>query len=168
MGAETLDMAVKTGVSEGAGVATANLANLIRLQGSLTDPTLAVDPLGVARTAVSAGAAIASGGLSLLAEQVITRSADSEDVCAIALGQKAASDPASTSTEDQEAAPGSARDPRRVPRRSERLGRKFGRGLEESIRSLTFSGMAGGGARRGNPGGFAVVVFDQRTRCPRT
>lgn len=132
LGAETLDMAVKTGVSEGAGVATANLANLIRLQGSLTDPTLAVDPLGVARTAVSAGAAIASGGLSLLAEQVITRSADSEDVCAIALGQKAASDPASTSTEDQEAAPVQPA----IPAESLDAVKDLGENLGEGLKSL--------------------------------
>jgi uncharacterized protein involved in outer membrane biogenesis len=94
LGTETLDMAVKTGVREGAGMATANLANLVRLRGPLTDPSLAVDPLGAARTAVSAGAAIASGGLSLLAEQVLERTAEPEDVCAVAMGQAPAPAPA--------------------------------------------------------------------------
>ncbi|WP_404380637.1 AsmA family protein [Caenispirillum salinarum] len=126
LGTETLDMAVKTGVREGAGLATANLANLVRLRGPLTDPTLAVDPLGAARTAVSAGAAIASGGLSLLAEQVIERTAEPEDVCAVALGRKPAPAPA----QEQQAAPAQPSVPDNPLDAVKGMGENLGEGLK--------------------------------------
>ncbi|EKV29275.1 hypothetical protein C882_0582 [Caenispirillum salinarum AK4] len=128
LGTETLDMAVKTGVREGAGLATANLANLVRLRGPLTDPSLAVDPLGAARTAVSAGAAIASGGLSLLAEQVIERTAEPEDVCAVALGQAPAR--ASQPPQDQQAAPSQAPAPDNPLDAVKGMGENLGEGLK--------------------------------------
>lgn len=87
LGAETLDLAVKTAVREGTGIATGNLANLVRVQGSILKPTIGIDPLGAARTAVSIGGAIASGGLSLLAETLIERTTGDASACDVALGK---------------------------------------------------------------------------------
>lgn len=89
LGAETLDLAVKTAVREGTGIATANLANLVRVQGSILKPAVGIDPLGAARTAVSIGGAIASGGLSLLAETLIERTTGDAGACDVALGKAA-------------------------------------------------------------------------------
>lgn len=87
LGAETVDLALKTSVREGAGIATANLANLVRIQGPILDPGIGIDPLGAARTAVSIGGAVATGGLSLLAESLIERTVGTDDACAVALGR---------------------------------------------------------------------------------
>lgn len=105
LGQETVDMAVRTGVRQGAGIATADLANLIRVQGRLADPQIGIDPLGAARTAISTGAAIASGGLSLLAEQVIDRTSADPAPCATALGK---APPADTAAPAATAAPAPA------------------------------------------------------------
>lgn len=109
LGTETLDMAVKTAVREGTGIATANLANLVRVQGPITDPGIAIDPLGAARTAVSVGGAIATGGLSLLAETLIERTTGDESACAVALGKAAAAPaPASGAAAPAQSAPAPA------------------------------------------------------------
>lgn len=121
-------MAVKTGVREGVGISTANLANLVRLRGSLMEPTLAIDPLGAARTAVSAGAAVASGGLSLLAEQVLQGAGETEDVCAIALGETPA--PAAESSPEEKAAPALPSLPDNPVDAVEDMGKSLGEGLK--------------------------------------
>ena len=108
LGAETLDLAVKTAVREGTGIATANLANLVRIQGPILKPGVGIDPLGAARTAVSIGGAIASGGLSLLAETLIDRTTGDSNACEVALGTASAAPAATPEAARTEPAPGGA------------------------------------------------------------
>ncbi|GAA0578773.1 AsmA family protein [Caenispirillum bisanense] len=96
LGAEVVDVGFRTTVRDGLGLAPASLSNLLRLRGPLLDPALAVDPAGAARTAASVGGAVATGGLSLMAERLLDQAAGAEArPCARALAPPAAAAPLS-------------------------------------------------------------------------
>lgn len=87
LGSETLDMAIQTAVREGTGAATAGLANLIRVQGSLAAPQMGIDVGGAAKTVLSAGAALLGGaGLSDAADRLTQGQSADPHPCATALG----------------------------------------------------------------------------------
>jgi uncharacterized protein involved in outer membrane biogenesis len=88
LGAEKIEMAIRPTVKEGLGLGTANLAQLVRLTGSLSDPRIGVDLKGAARQGLSIGAAVATGGLSLLGERLLTEVVDPHP-CVTAMGSKA-------------------------------------------------------------------------------
>ena len=70
---ETLDLALRPHVKEGLGIGAANLAELVRVTGTLSNPTVGIDTLGSARAALSVGGAIVTGGLSLLGEAALKK-----------------------------------------------------------------------------------------------
>jgi len=74
---ETINLAFKTKVNEGIGIGAVNLAELVKLTGTFSNPTVGVDTMASARTALSAGGAIVTGGLSLIGEAFF-RKADSD------------------------------------------------------------------------------------------
>lgn len=88
LGAETIDMAIRPTIKEGLGLGAGNLAQLVKLTGSLSDPRIGVDLKGAARQGLSIGAAVATGGLSLLGERLVTEHADPHP-CVTAMGGKA-------------------------------------------------------------------------------
>ena len=55
---EAIDLAVTPVVKGGLGVGAATIAPIVRVGGTLGTPTLAVDPVGVAKSAVGAGVAV--------------------------------------------------------------------------------------------------------------
>ena len=87
---ETLDIGIKPEAKEGLGINAGKLASLVKVGGTLANPTPTTDVGGALSTGASVGAAVATGGLSLLAEGLLDRATADADPCATALGQKPA------------------------------------------------------------------------------
>ncbi|MBL8351040.1 MAG: AsmA family protein [Burkholderiaceae bacterium] len=85
---QTVALAFHPQVKKGLGLSPANLAQLVTLQGPLLAPDVAIDPKGTAREAVTVGAAVATGGLTLLAGRLRDAPADGQ-ACRTALGGSA-------------------------------------------------------------------------------
>lgn len=99
---ETLDLAIRPTVKEGLGVGVANLAELVRVTGTLADPSIGLDTLGSARAALSVGGALMTGGLSLLGERVLSSKTGDPSPCRTALGQAPAEPPKPAPTKPDE------------------------------------------------------------------
>lgn len=84
---EKLDLAVKPEAKEGLGLNLGALAGLVRVQGPLADPSVGVDKAGAAKAAVSIGAALATGGLSVLGQSLMDKSSQDPHPCQTALGK---------------------------------------------------------------------------------
>jgi uncharacterized protein involved in outer membrane biogenesis len=82
---ETLDLALRPDVKEGLGIGAASLAELVRVTGTLSNPTVGIDTLGSARAALSVGSAIMTGGLSLLGEAALKKGSADPHPCQTAL-----------------------------------------------------------------------------------
>jgi hypothetical protein len=91
---ETLDLAIRPSPTQGLRVGLGSLAELVRLTGPLTAPRIGLDTLGAARQAVSIGAAVATGGLSLLGEGLLKGAVDDPHPCQTALAPPAPGKPA--------------------------------------------------------------------------
>ncbi|MGB1801125.1 MAG: AsmA family protein [Gammaproteobacteria bacterium] len=103
---EELDLGITPKARSGIGVNLSQLAELVRLGGTLANPTPKTDTKAALTAGLSAGAAVATGGLSILAQGLFDKS-QGEDVkpCDIALGiaPKAKPKTASKSTEEKNA-----------------------------------------------------------------
>ncbi len=95
---EKLDIGITPQAREGAGISVGQLAELVRVRGTLANPKPGVDTMAALKAGAGAAAAIATGGLSILAQGLLDRSMADEDPCATALGQK----PAKTTTASKE------------------------------------------------------------------
>jgi uncharacterized protein involved in outer membrane biogenesis len=83
---EGLDIGVQPKPRSGSGLNVASLGgDLVRIGGTLSDPKPVADAEAVAGVGLKVGAAMATGGLSLVAEGLFDRATADEDVCAIAL-----------------------------------------------------------------------------------
>lgn len=80
---EALDMGITPRGRQGFNVGS--LAALTRIGGTLSEPRLTVDAMGTARTAASVGAAVATGGLSLLGELLFDTATTDRNPCRTAL-----------------------------------------------------------------------------------
>lgn len=87
---ERIDLGAKPKPREGIGVNLAALGDFVRLGGTLSAPTPVTDTAGAATAGIKVGAALATGGLSLLAEGLFDRATSDDDVCAIAAGDELA------------------------------------------------------------------------------
>lgn len=87
LGTEELDVALRPEAREGLGIGAGSLAPLVRVRGTLAAPKLQLTPEGLVKVSASLGAAVATGGISLLAQGLLQRTDDSP--CATALGQTA-------------------------------------------------------------------------------
>jgi AsmA family protein len=83
---EELDIGITPKAKEGIGLNLGKLAGLVRLGGTLANPATKTDTEAALKTGLSAGTALATGGLSLLAEGLLTESSDDIKPCDIALG----------------------------------------------------------------------------------
>lgn len=93
---EGLDFGIKPNVKEGLGVGVGNLAGMVRLGGTMANPSVGVDAAEAAKTALKAGAAVASGGLSVLGGALLDKSgvtSPSGAPCQVALGNAPAPKP---------------------------------------------------------------------------
>ena len=73
LGTEELDLALQPMARQGLGVNLASIADLWQIRGSLNNPQLVVDAGKITWKAFSLGAALATGGISLLAEGLLGR-----------------------------------------------------------------------------------------------
>ena len=82
---ETIDLGIRPKAITGLGIGAGKLARLARIRGSLTDPEVGIDMEEATTTALIAGAAYATGGLSLLAGSLLVDNVP-DHPCRIALG----------------------------------------------------------------------------------
>lgn len=85
---EQIDFRAKPRAREGLGVNLAQLGDVMHIGGTLSNPRPQADVKGALRTAGTVGAAVATGGISLLAEGLFNRTFATDDPCAVALGKK--------------------------------------------------------------------------------
>jgi uncharacterized protein involved in outer membrane biogenesis len=88
---EGLDLGIRPSAREGVGLSlTGPLAGMTRIRGTITHPSVSIDPAGSLRTAASVGAAMATGGLSILGEKLVDKFEADSDPCRTALGRSLA------------------------------------------------------------------------------
>jgi AsmA family protein len=85
---ETIDLSIRPQAKQGIGVGLGDLANLVKVTGTLSDPRVGVDVAGAASAAAQVGIGVMTGGLSLLAKGLFDK-ATMEAPCATALKQGA-------------------------------------------------------------------------------
>ncbi|HEY2818470.1 MAG TPA: AsmA family protein [Casimicrobiaceae bacterium] len=100
---ETLDLALHPLIKQGIPIDIPQVAQLVRFKGPFEHPGVSIDAAGSAAVVAKIGAAISTGGLSMLGTSLIERAAANEDVCAIAAGRAAPA--ASNKTPAQSASP---------------------------------------------------------------
>jgi hypothetical protein len=81
---ETLELGFRPEAASGLGVGAGNLAQFAKVEGTLANPRIGLDMAGAASTAAVAGAAIATGGLTLLAGGLLIDSVP-DNPCQVAL-----------------------------------------------------------------------------------
>jgi uncharacterized protein involved in outer membrane biogenesis len=91
---EELDIAIDPQAREGIGISAGQLAELVKIGGTLAEPKAVPSTEAALKTAASVGAAVATGGLSILAQGLFDKSTADQDPCSTALGVK----PKSTTT----------------------------------------------------------------------
>jgi hypothetical protein len=87
---EKLDIGITPEARTGIGMNMADLVGLVRVGGTLAAPSALVDKAAVFEAGLSTGAAVATGGLSVVAEGLIDRATADENPCQTALGIKQA------------------------------------------------------------------------------
>lgn len=103
---EALDFGIRPQAREGMGVnLTGSVAGMVRVRGTLAEPAIGLDALGAAKTATKVGTALATGGLSLLAEGLIDRTTADPAPCLTALGKAPKGQPAAASAPGAPATP---------------------------------------------------------------
>ena len=98
LASEALDLGIKPTAREGVGVG--GLAGLVRLRGTLAEPAPATDTGGALMAGASIGAAVATGGVSLLAQALLSSVNDDPSPCATALGKRQAKGTATPKNND--------------------------------------------------------------------
>jgi hypothetical protein len=88
---EEIDITAKPKPREGIGLNLSGLAGAVGLGGTLANPAARADAVGVAKTAAKVGAALATGGLSILAEGLFDRATVDDTICEVVFTQKQAS-----------------------------------------------------------------------------
>lgn len=98
---EKLNINIDPQAREGVGISTGQLAELVSIGGTLAEPKAVPNTKAALKAGLSAGAAVATGGLSILAQGLFDKSTADEDPCATALGKK----PAATKEASKEPEP---------------------------------------------------------------
>lgn len=101
---EEIDIHAKPKPREGIGLNLSGMAGVVRLGGTLANPAAKADAVGVAKTAAKVGAALATGGLSILAEGLFDRATVDDTICEVVLTQKKASQSSKKKTKTTEPA----------------------------------------------------------------
>lgn len=89
---ETLDLAVHPQLHQGIKIDVSQIASLVRIRGPFDKPTVGIDAANAAKTIAEMAALGASGaGIAALGRALIAPNAEqSEDACAVALGERTA------------------------------------------------------------------------------
>jgi len=84
---ETIDLSIKPQIRQGIAIPVPHVAELVRFRGPFTAPTVGIDATAAAATAVRLGAAVSTGGISILGQTLMAgATADPGAPCQIALG----------------------------------------------------------------------------------
>lgn len=83
--AEELDLGASLTPRKGIRIGAGTLSSLARVQGTLANPRLGTDLKGMAKTGARVGIAVATGGLSLLAEGLYDSATEDDQPCQTAL-----------------------------------------------------------------------------------
>jgi len=119
---EAMDFSLRPDTRQMLGISAGELVKLLRVRGTLAEPTLGIDELQTAKSALSIGAAVATGGLSFLAEALVKRVMADPRPCETALGRTPA--PARAGSAHSDAAPAGQEPP------------QTGGGIEQFFRGL--------------------------------
>ncbi len=84
---ETIDLSIRPRVRQGIPIEIPQIAELVRFRGPFTAPTVAVDAMASAATIARIGAAIGTGGLSVLGESIFAQGTAGAGACDVALGK---------------------------------------------------------------------------------
>ncbi|OFX13753.1 MAG: hypothetical protein A2516_10420 [Alphaproteobacteria bacterium RIFOXYD12_FULL_60_8] len=98
---EALDVHIGPQARQGIGLSAGSLTSAVKLGGTLAEPTPTIDAMGAAKTGLKVGRALATGGLSLLADALVDKATADTTPCATALGQKAPAPAQQQPTETQ-------------------------------------------------------------------
>ncbi len=85
---EKIDIRITPEATTGVGVNMTDLVGLVRVGGTLAEPSALVDKTAVLGAGLSTGAAVATGGLSIVAKGMLDRATADTDPCQTALGIK--------------------------------------------------------------------------------
>jgi uncharacterized protein involved in outer membrane biogenesis len=85
---EDLDLGANLAARKGIRLGAGTLSSLVRVQGTLAQPQLGTDLTGVVKTGAKVGIAVATVGLSLLAESVYGHVSEDEHPCQTALARQ--------------------------------------------------------------------------------
>ena len=107
---EELDLGVRPYPRKGIGINAGKFTQMARLGGTLAEPKTKFDTVAALKTAASTGAAVATLGLSLLAEGIFARTTADDHPCETALGKTSAKSSATTPATKTEEKPQSAGD----------------------------------------------------------
>ena len=83
---EAVKLVIAPKPRHGIGISATTIAKMIRVGGTLTQPEIESDPKGFFKSGAAIGAAIFSGGLSLVAQGLLDRVQANSEVCKIAQG----------------------------------------------------------------------------------
>jgi hypothetical protein len=87
---ETLDLAFRPQIRQGVRIEIPQVAQLVRLRGPFASPSVGIDATATAATVARLGAAVYTGGLSIIGESLLAQArADPGSPCQIALGRGA-------------------------------------------------------------------------------
>lgn len=85
---EDLDIGASLSAREGIRLGSSTLSSLVRVKGTLAEPQIATDLKGVVKTGTKIGIAVATVGLSLVAESVYGQVSEDEHPCQTALARQ--------------------------------------------------------------------------------
>jgi len=84
---ETIDLSIRPRVRHGIPIEIPQIAELVRFRGPFTAPTVTVDAVASATMLARIGAAIGTGGLSVLGESIFAQMTAGAGACDVALGK---------------------------------------------------------------------------------
>lgn len=87
---EAIDFSLRPQPRPVTGIGAGELVKLLRVRGTLLEPKFGIDELETAKTAASIGAAVATMGLSVLAETLVKKATADPHPCQTVLGRPAA------------------------------------------------------------------------------
>jgi hypothetical protein len=85
---EGLDLGARLAARKGIRIGAGTLSSLIKVQGTLAEPQLGTDLEGVVKTGARVGIAVATVGLSLVAESVYGHITEDDQPCLTALARQ--------------------------------------------------------------------------------
>ena len=101
---ESINLGVKPYAKKGIGLNFSSVAGAAKIGGTLANPGVELDGANALKLGVSAGAAVATGGLSLLAQGLFSKASADPDPCNTALGIASSSTSASPAESSEQAA----------------------------------------------------------------